>query len=416
MSTNLILCVSQKENIKSYRFKLTGVNVYSFEEAVYHCYFNWKQSVDDFISDEFINWVDKELELSHLASQIRGFSRFASLSRKFVSFLSLIDYLNNEQIETLRKDISIWEKRNEWEKLKERGDYFMNRNEPGEALHFYKMALELTENPELLNNAAVSLMKIGNYAEAVDYLGRALKLRHNDFVLSLHIAEAYMLNGEYSRATDVLEKLLEEKSRKNDKIGEAYYYLGEIHFRRNKYIEAAEFYDKAANCAKTDEFRQEYLYKLSDAYIKVGDFSKVFYALEKIGGKEGMYGKDGKDGKDGKYGIDDLFYRKLVEAHILHGDIQTAVDVLEKAVLQHKNSAELWILLASCYRLKTNFHKAEESATKAVNLAPDDERVNLEYARIKKAQGKIKDYQIILNSIIDRSKEKYLQSSPAGKR
>jgi Tfp pilus assembly protein PilF len=83
---------------------------------------------------------------------------------------------------------------------------------------------------------------------------------------------------------------------------------------------------------------------------------------------------------------------------------------MQKALITNKNSIDLWIRLAEYYRLNYDLQKATGAITKALELSKKNPRANLENARIKKALGKIKDYQVILNSVLVGFKEKYREN------
>ena len=82
MASSLLLAVSQEENDVFYQFKMTNVKVFSFEEALYHVYHNWKQTVDDFCCDEFIRWTNNALRLSFIASKIKTIAETESFSER----------------------------------------------------------------------------------------------------------------------------------------------------------------------------------------------------------------------------------------------------------------------------------------------------------------------------------------------
>lgn len=383
MSANLLLCISQEEILKPYRFKITNINVYSFEEALYHCYYYWKQSTDDFTSDAFILWVGETLKLSFIASKIKDLSLLNVLSRKLAVFLSLTDYFSNEQIETLRREVVAWENRNEWEKLKERGDYLINHDDAEKACYYYKKALDYGENKELLNNLAIAFMKTGNYTKAIGYLNRALKLSPMNYKLMLHIAEAYILNRNFDEASSALKKIQEHYGEQD----EIYYFYGEISFAQGNYINAVSYYEKII--ANSDMSDPAYIYRLYDVYVKLRFYDKALDVLNKINIKD-------------KY-----FLKKQADVYVAYNNIPAAIKCIEKALYKNKNSVELWVRLAQYHRLDYDLSKASSAIIKALDLSADNPHANLENARIKKALGKIKDYQVILNRTLTAFKEKY---------
>ncbi|MDR1559886.1 MAG: hypothetical protein LBS84_09370, partial [Clostridiales bacterium] len=115
------LCVSQAENHVPYLFGMTNAKVFSLEEALFHAYHNWREAADGLFSPDFTDWVRNELLLPEIADKLRGYSSL-SFSDRLISCLRVIDYFDDSEINRLLKELNAWEKRVEWEKLKDRGD------------------------------------------------------------------------------------------------------------------------------------------------------------------------------------------------------------------------------------------------------------------------------------------------------
>ena len=377
MPVNLQLCISQKENTKPYKFKITGINVYSFEEALFHCHHYWKQSIDDFLSNEFIDWVGSALDLAYIASKIKALSKLSKISLSLAAFLSLTDYFSDQEIEKLKKEIFIWENRNEWEKLKERGDFLMNSNNPERACNYYKKALEYDENAEILNNIAISLMKTGNYGEARKYLRRAGSIKPRDFALMTHLAEACILDGDFDAAQVMLKDIKDVFGNKD----EIYYYNGEICFHQGNYSEAVYYYEKIISADIEQD--TDYIYRLSEAYGKLGYYEKALGVLENINMR-------------GKY-----FYKKQAELYAEAENFSAAAKFIERALDMDKNSVALRIKLAMYHRMNCDYARAEAAIAKAFELSPQNPHANLEDALIKKSLGRLKEYQTILHEILE---------------
>ena len=56
-----------------------------------------------------------------------------------------------------------------------------------------------------------------------------------------------------------------------------------------------------------------------------------------------------------------------------------------------------------------DLNMAEKAILKALGIDSESKEVNLEYAKIKKAQGKLRDYQVILDKILNSFKKEYRQ-------
>jgi len=75
--------------------------------------------------------------------------------------------------------------------------------------------------------------------------------------------------------------------------------------------------------------------------------------------------------------------------------------------MSNRQEPKLWTILASYYRRDYNFSRAAGAVSRALALAPKDANAILEQARIKKADGRIKDYQNNLRQILETLKSDY---------
>lgn len=384
MSANLILSLTPEEASKPYKFKATAINVYSFEEALYHCLRYWKQSIDDFLSEEFTDWVRETLALSFLASKIRELEKLPSFGERLTRFLSLTDYVDDSEIEALGGELAAWESRKEWEKLKERGDDLMNGGEPEKALALYRKALSYGDDPALYNNAAMSLMKQGDYGRAVEYLRKAVDLDPQNVTVILHLAEAHILDGGFEAAAKLLNRA--EAFGENPDV---YFFRGEIQERSGNTLQSVAFFEKAIAM----EPNPHYIYRLADVFVKLRLFERAVTLMETVGDKDKFY------------------LKKLAELHVANNNVPAAIKCMEKALLHSHKSADLWTRLAAYHRMDYDLNKAYSAITTALNIEPDNPRINLEYARIRKAQGRIKDYQLVLNNVLNSLKRKYRENA-----
>ena len=378
----LHLCVSQNDTKTPYEFRITGVLVFSFEEALYHCLHNWRQTMEDFTCDTFIKWTSS-LGLLHIAQKMREIATIENFSMAFMSFLSITDYLPQDDLAELHRELSVWERRSAWEKLKDQGDFWLN-NENGErAYGFYLKALKFRENVPLLNNAAIALMQIGDAHAAAKYFERALKLESYNISLQFNYIESLILAGLYDQAKANLQRL--EKTQKDNP--ELIYFNAEIQFRQKNYLEAARLLNEALKL-KHD---YDYLYKLSDCYMRIRQFDKAFDVLAQVT----------EDAQDLK------FLKKQAEHQAHAGNLPWAIKSIERALVSGNDAADLWTIKAGYHRMDYNLVRAQGSIGRAISASPDSLAVLLENARIKKAQGRTKDYQDILHEILTRLKKDY---------
>ena len=163
----LQLCTSQDNNATPYVFRATGIAVYSLEEAMYHVFHYWRESLEDLQSGQIGTWV-AELGLPDIAQNLIDPNE-KQPSALLIEFLQSINYFSTDDINSIKTSLHAWEQRQEWERLKERADGFVARGEPAMAIPLYSRALKLEVNPaqELQRNIEPAAKKRTN---ACDFL------------------------------------------------------------------------------------------------------------------------------------------------------------------------------------------------------------------------------------------------------
>ena len=379
--TNLYLTASQSENDIPYIFTMTDTRVYSLEEALYHCLHNWRGVTQDFLCEPFIKWVEGSLGLGKIGAALREISRIESFSMRFISFLSVVDYFPKESLVALQKELSGWERRQVWEKLAEQGDFWAKRGEGERAYAHYTRALNYHESAKLLNNAGIALMHMNDFERASEHFVRAVRLDSDSRQLRFNLIESHILAGAYEAA----QGLIEELAAKYPNDPEIFYFQAEIYFHNKSYFEAIKLYEKAAAL----DYDPQYIYKMCDCYMKMRLYEKALTAMQAVVVQ------------------DATFLRKQAGYYAGAGNVPMAVKSIEKALVGRANDAGLWVTLAQYHRLDLDLGKASGAVTKALSLSPENPAALLEQARIRKAQGRTKEYQGILNRILTKFKRDY---------
>ncbi|MDR2650368.1 MAG: tetratricopeptide repeat protein [Clostridiales bacterium] len=369
------LCASQAENHAAYLFRTTGVKVFSLEEALFYAYHNWKQTADDLFSPDFIDWVRRDLKLSEIADKLRGYASL-SFGDRLVSCLRVIDYFDESEIDSLLRDLDAWEKRLEWEKLKDWGDYLAARGMPGKAVIVYKKALADSRRVSLLNNLAVVLMRLERFAESVFLLEEALKREPSNKELAINYAEALIYAGRIRDATAVLDSLPPSDA--------VFGLFGELYSRSGDFAKALTNLTAAAGGGSV-----EYIYRLADYYISVSEYYNALNAI------------NGVKRPDARTAV------KRAEVFKAKEDYASASDILEKALSAWPDDAELWIQLSECCRRNYNIDRAIHASARALALHPDSARAKLEEVKVKRAQNRPREYQEALSRLIDSLKNEY---------
>lgn len=382
MATELLMCISQVDIKEPYRFKLTGVNVFSFEEAIYYTFYNWRETYDDFISDSFIQWVGYTVGQTYLSDQIKKLKVLDEISDKLIKFLSLIDYFDPIQLATLKAEITLWENQVEWVRLKDRGNYLMTKNKPELAYSFYKKALAYEKNLVLYNNIGMACMKMELFGKAELYFRKAYELDKSNIQVIINLAESLIFREDFEEAFKYLKK-----AEKNNENSDVYYLYAKLCIENNNIINSIDYLNKAISIKEDNK----YLYKLAEVYGRVRRYKDAFDTLNRIKVK------------------DTEFFINESNIFVAYNDFSAAIKCMEKALVfaEGKKDINIWVKLATYHRLNYNLEKAELAINKALSLDAYSQLAKLEMAKIKKAQGKTTDYQSTLRDLIQDFKSDY---------
>lgn len=376
----LQFCVSQQYNNSGFSFRSTGITVYTFEEALYHVFHYWRESVDELLSEGMIAWVS-ELGLSYITARLKEISREKNFTLRIINFLQVIDYFSDSQLDSLKASLKKWEMRLEWEKLKERADYLVNRGEPAKAIALYKQALKLEENVTLLNNIGVAYMQLGENETALHHLTRGRTIEPQNFDLLLHYTEAAILSGQHKKARQALAKA--------DTIAPNCADVSFLHglgaYTQKDYVNALAYYQDAVRISPNTPY---YIYQVANVYKTMRQYQKALEVLDMIEVKDSTY------------------YVKEAEIHSAAGDTPAALRCMRK-VTDSTGDGIVWAKLAEYYRKDYNWQMAEQAIDRALKLAPENDLVRLENARIKKGLGRIREYQHELAEVLKGIKEQY---------
>ncbi len=380
----LILSVSPMNLGKPYYFNSTRRKIYSLEELIYHCYYYWKQSIDDFLSGKIELWIAEELKLTYLATKIEKIKlKESTITTQYVAFLNIIDYFEIDEINKLSKEIYSWENIDQWRKYKEKGDFALENGHYIEAELFYIQSLEITDDLTVLNNLGVAYMKQEKYSDAMLYFEKAYNKEPNNESIMMNMLETLMLKGEYEKVKTHLRNF-------NFNSYKAYKMYGELEYIQHNYEQALYYFQKYI------ELENDLLtiIKLADTYTKLDRYKDAVNIIESI-----------KDTENIEY------YYKYAEINFKLGKLKNAIEQAKKAVEFDNKNIKSWLLLAQIYKKNKNISEAERALLKIFEIDPDNEQAKLEYANLKKSQGFIKDYQKILMGILNKWKQRYREEN-----
>ncbi len=385
--SEILLCTSQEEKHIGYTFMTTKKTVYSLEEALFHCYHYFLDSWD-FCSDEFYDWL-LAMDLPLYAKLVMEIRKKESFASRLTEFLTIIDYFDDNEIDEVRLKITKWESRLEWERLKERADSFFKAGHYGEAISQYKKALSFNENAVIFNNIGVSYMYLKQYKKAEGYFLRSelFITREKDYTHSseypqilVHAAENLIYCKDYDEAQRKLLIAEELLFKLHEDISVTTYLNGILNMERGNFETALLYFDNAKGYSES-------AYKKAQCLVKLRQFDKALETLESFD----------------KSGVEYLLVQAEIYMHC--NNVPAAIKSIEKALMQNTSLSSLWVQLAKYYRLDYNLNMASSAITKALSLEPLSFSALTEQAKIKKAQGKIREYQLILNNILKELKK-----------
>jgi len=427
----LQLCTSQQISNTPYTFRATGIRVYSIEEALYHTYHHWRESVEDVASAKITAWV---ANLGHfqLAEKIKGLASLEPFSKRMLAFLSIIEYFDNAELAGIKSDLESWEHRVEWERLKDRADHLVAKGEPAKALPLYRQASKYEENSQgnaqLINNMAIAHMLLGNYKDAVKLLAKAHASQPENHAISLHYAEAAILSGEYDTAKGILQN-------SHPATPDVLFLHGLMAYQQGDYHEAIAWLEKAAsaglapvkpvtrsieppgqprkmregaadlkaNCyMNTPQAR--YIKMIADAYVQLGHYEKALASLDQSAADYHVKAAEIYAVQGHSHMPEAIHHMRkaLEDAGTINSDVHASQDC--------ESQAALWTKLARYYRLDYDWQRAGEAIANALiadSNVPLNATIQLENARIKKGLGRMRDYRAGLSEVLMGLKDKY---------
>ena len=159
----IILCRGKKADTPLTVLQ-TGVKLYTAEELCYYIYNNIYLIGQDFIDDNLISFLDETGE-KELAERVRKLKETGgSLAQIFVIILKTIDYYSVAEIEQLKGILNTLGKQSVCERLKARGDGYLNAGYYFAAVRCYESIIKDYKGKDLL---------AADYAKVYHNLGTA---------------------------------------------------------------------------------------------------------------------------------------------------------------------------------------------------------------------------------------------------
>lgn len=199
------------------------------------------------------------------------------------------------------------------------GISYLNDNNIQPAFVEFQKALELNpDDKEVLNGIGVIyLLKLEDYARAMEYFQRALKVDKNFPEASNNLGFTYEKTGKYGEAVAAYKTAIANPFYRNTE--RAFNNLGRAYYRMKSYDDALAAYREAVK--RSSEFHLPY-YGLALGYNALGRYGEAATALKKAVELDPSYKGDREKA------INDLRERKLLFRGEEEKDIDNLLDIM----------------------------------------------------------------------------------------
>ena len=195
----IILCRGQITD-KPYVTPQTDIKLYSAEELCYYIYNNIYLIGQDLIDDNLIEFLQAVGE-GELAARVKKLKESgASLAQILVTILKSIDYYSVAEIEQLKEILNTLGKQSVCERLKARGDGYLNAKFYFAAISCYESIIKDYKGKDLLaadyakvyHNLGTAYARMFMYEKAVEYYDEAYRLGQHEESKKCSIAASIM--------------------------------------------------------------------------------------------------------------------------------------------------------------------------------------------------------------------------------
>jgi tetratricopeptide (TPR) repeat protein len=233
---------------------------------------------------------------------------------------------------------------------------YMAAGQPDSALPLFERVLETEHDERLLHTTAGLLMRQRNFHRAAAIYDSLRRFHPENTGYSLLLAEAYMNDGDWERASDLLFPLASDTS-----IGhEDRMQIGKLYFQkslqeRSDVVRAMSVFDTLHAHFPTDWrplwFRGALLFNEGATDEAIASFESVLRLTP-----------------DNREAVS-----ILVRALISRDRYKQAVDILEQVVVDGKANAETWSLLGHVYNVLGDQPRAKRALEEALRLDPSND-------------------------------------------
>lgn len=202
--SGMILCRT-KTAVNPYRIDDMGVRIYSLEELCYYIYNNIYLIGSDFIDDRLIDFIENETGEQALANRLKELlAQRAGIAEMLVIILKYVDYYSIEEIESIKGVLDTLSTKNVLERMKARGDSFLENNCYHSAINNYCKILESPYDNTLsamfyakvYHNIGVAYTQLFLYEQAAPYFDEAYRIGQHEKSKRCSMAAARLALGD----------------------------------------------------------------------------------------------------------------------------------------------------------------------------------------------------------------------------
>ena len=212
--SGMILCRTKVAR-NPYRVSGMGIRIYSLEELCYYIYNNIYLIGSDFIDDRLIDFIGNETGEQALADRLRELvDQRAGTAEMVVTILKYVDYYSITEIESIKGILDTLSNQNVLERLKARGDSFLENKCYHSAISNYCKILESPHDTTLsamfyakvYHNIGVAYAQLFLYEQAVLYFNEAYRIgQHEESKKCRMAAERLALGDNIIERDDATE-------------------------------------------------------------------------------------------------------------------------------------------------------------------------------------------------------------------
>ena len=257
------------------------------------------------------------------------------------------------------------------------GELYREHSYYDKAIEYYEQALNINkEHFYAIDGLGVTYYRIGEYDKAIEYIQHELML--NPIAAMINLSRVYRAKGDYNRAIDYAERVLEKDSEHVNAMNE----LGINYCLKQDYLQSIRWFERGLEVEPHDK---QVMDELGIAYREMGRYDQAIDWFEK---KLKLYPND-KEALDGL----GITYRKM-------GRYEEAIEQFKKYFKLYPNDEYVLYNLEQTYKEMGETPQAVEYLKRQLRFSPEDSIVRSQLRTISEkyeATGKLREAKEIVD-------------------